>query len=88
MMTAKQILDREFLEVRGKILEVAASLDRLDRAEGTIADDARMKLLREAIQVLSVDESDRAEQVQMICSRMYDEEWKEKFGLFSVRKAK
>jgi hypothetical protein len=86
MMTATQILDREYLEIRGKILEVAASLDRLDRAEGNLRNDARMKLLHEALQVLVADEPDRAEQVQMICSRSYDDAWQEKF--FSVRKAK
>ena len=30
-MNSEQILDREFLEIRAKILEVAAALDRLDR---------------------------------------------------------
>ena len=30
-MNSKQILDREFLEIRAKILEVAAALDRIER---------------------------------------------------------
>ncbi len=32
-MPAAEVLDREFLEIRAKILEIAASLDRLDRGE-------------------------------------------------------
>ena len=46
-MTAKQVLDREFLEIRCKILEIAAALDRLERAEGALEGDPRMELLRE-----------------------------------------
>ena len=29
---ALEVLDRDFLETRGKILEIAAALDRIDRA--------------------------------------------------------
>ena len=35
-LDAQQVLDREFLEIRGKILEIASSLDRLQRAAGTV----------------------------------------------------
>ena len=87
-MKAIQILDREYLEIRGKILEIAASLDRLNRAEGDVQGDPRVSLLQEALQVLTSDQKDRAEQVQMICSREYDEHWRDKFELFTVRKAK
>ncbi len=33
-LTAAATLEREFLTIRAKILEIAASLDRLDRADG------------------------------------------------------
>ena len=87
-MTAKQILDREFLETRCKILEIAAALDRLARAEGSVDSDTRMTLIREALQVLMSDADDRAEQVQMVFSRRYEPNWREKFGLNSIRKAR
>ena len=32
MRTRHEIVDREFLELRGKLLEIAASFDRMDRA--------------------------------------------------------
>jgi len=87
-MTASQILDREFLEIRGKILEIAASLDRLDRADGEIRSDRRLKLLREGLAVLTGSEDNRAERIQKIFSREYDQNWRDTFGLTSAPKAK
>lgn len=85
---AKLILDREFLEIRGKILELAASFDRLDRAGGGIQDDARIGLIQEALEALSAPQDGRAEQVQMIFSRDYDKQWRENYGLTGPRRAK
>jgi hypothetical protein len=31
-LDATEVLNREFLEIRAKLLEIAAALDRLDRA--------------------------------------------------------
>lgn len=57
MQTALQVLDREYLEARCALVELAATLDRIDRAhdheEG--ADplkDPRLDLLNEAISLL------------------------------------
>jgi hypothetical protein len=80
-MTAPEILNREYLEVRAKILELAAALDRLDRASGSVADDARMKLIQSALQTLSSDTADRAEHVQLLFSRDYESDWRQKFGV-------
>jgi hypothetical protein len=74
-LTAPEILNREFLEVRCKILELAAAFDRLRRAEGSVADDPRIARLREALTAVLDEPDDRAEQVQMIFSRPYDENW-------------
>ena len=41
-LSAPEILQREFLEIRCKILEVAAALDRLSRAGGTVEGDPRL----------------------------------------------
>jgi hypothetical protein len=80
-MTAPQILNREFLEVRAKILELAASLDRLDRSEGSAADDPRLGRVRKGLEILLSDGNDRAEQIQILFSREYDQSWRKKFGV-------
>ena len=84
-MDSNQILDREFLDIRAKILEVAAALDRIDRAEGNVASDSRMHLLSEAIAIIAAEQSDpiRAEKVQLLFSREYDDKWLEEFGMTS-----
>ena len=79
--TALEVFDREFLEIRAKVLEVAACLDRLDRAPGTVEHDPRMVRLRQAIDLLLDSRPDRAERTQLVFSREYDENWREKFGL-------
>ena len=76
-LSAPEILNREFLEIRCKILELAAAFDRLERAEGSLGDDPRLIRLREALSVVRDQSHDRAEQVQMIFSRPYDEAWQE-----------
>ena len=78
-MNASQILEREFLEVRAKILEIAASLDRMDRAEGDLTLDPNRQLLDRGIDLLDADLTNRAEQVQLLFSREYDEGWQEAF---------
>ncbi len=75
-LTAAEVLSREFLEIRAKILEVAAAFDRLERAAGDVSDDPRIARLHEALQVVGAPQGDRAEQVQLVFSRPYDETWK------------
>jgi hypothetical protein len=75
------VFDQEFLPIRAKLLEVAASLDRLDRATGSITSDSRMKQVQSAIQVLSRPNDDRAEQIQLIFSRPFEDDWRHKFDL-------
>jgi hypothetical protein len=74
-LTAPEILGREFLETRSKILELAAAFDRLDRAEGSVEGDPQTARLREALTAVIEGTEDRAERVQMIFSRPYDENW-------------
>lgn len=78
--SAHQLLDREYLPVRAKILEIAAALDRIQRAEGNALDDARWKQLLAAMQIVLEPEADRAEQLQLHFSRRYDELWQENLG--------
>jgi len=77
--TAIEVLDKEFLEVRAKLLELAAALDRIDRAEGGIGEDSRMLRILEALTVIRDPGPDRAEQVQLIFSRPYDDAWRDKY---------
>ncbi|HMF10869.1 MAG TPA: hypothetical protein VKE94_01145 [Gemmataceae bacterium] len=79
LLSAPEVLNREFLEIRCKILELAAAFDRLQRADGSIDDDPRLARLREALAVVLDSAQDRAEQVQMIFSREYDDDWQAKF---------
>jgi hypothetical protein len=75
------VLDEEFLPLRAKILEIAAGLDRLDRADSGSAADSRRDRLEEAIKLLLKDEPNRAEQVQLLFSREYDQRWRSNFKL-------
>jgi hypothetical protein len=84
-MNSKQILDREFLEIRAKILEIAAALDRIDRADGNVDGDPRMQLIDDAIKTVASDQTDpiRAERIQLLFSREYDAKWIEDFTIAS-----
>jgi hypothetical protein len=74
---ASEVLNRDFLEARCKILEIAAILDRIDRAPSKHHDqpDPRMSQLRQALEALSVPEPGRAETIQLIFSLEYDPNW-------------
>ena len=80
-MTAPQVLDREYLEMRAKLLELAASFDRLDRAEGSVAGDTRETLIQAGLKILQTENSNRAEKLQLLFSREYDAQWRSNFGL-------
>lgn len=79
-LTAPAVLDRVFLEVRAKLLEVAASLDRIERSDDaeTLRRDYRLQQIRETISILNSPGSDRAERVQMIFSDPYVSNWMKK----------
>ncbi len=76
-MSHQQVLDRYFLEMRCKVLDVAAGLDRLNRASGAESSpaDRRLEQLDKAIGVLGRADSGRAETIQQIFSLSYDPEW-------------
>ena len=84
-MNSQQVLDREYLEIRGKILEVAASLDRLERAAGDVAQDPRMALMHQGLQIAlqsnDVQGDSRAKQIQLLFSREYADSWRQEFEL-------
>jgi len=79
--TRAEVLNRDFLETRAKILELAASLDRLDRAQAAEGTDPRKTQLRKGLEALLSEEPGRAENVQRIFSLEYDPEWRTRFEL-------
>jgi hypothetical protein len=83
--TAGEVFEQEFLPIRAKLLEIAASLDRLDRASGSLGKDPRRTQIHAAIQVLLRPEDDRAERLQLIFSRPYHEDWQEKLGFRRIQ---
>jgi hypothetical protein len=68
-LTQRQLIDKEFMEQRVKVLELAAFLDRLQRArELDGEEDFRLQATRRALAVLSEDAGDRVKRVQMLFS--------------------
>jgi hypothetical protein len=75
---ALEVLDRDFLETRCKILEIAAVLDRIDRAPSRHHEhpDPRLGRLRQALEALCEPGPGRAETIQLIFSLDYDPNWR------------
>ena len=65
-MTRQQILDLYFMEARAKVIDLAAFMDRVERASGD--EDFRMKAFREALKELEKGNSDRAKRVLLSLS--------------------
>jgi hypothetical protein len=78
-----EILDRDFLDVRSRVLDLAAALDRQDRANRSSSEhpDPRLAQLRQALEALLEPGPGRAETVQRIFSLNYDPEWLSRIGL-------
>ena len=66
MDNRKNILDLYFLDARSKLIDIAAFMDRVDRAEGKL--DFRFDQFVEALKKLSVTEPNRAEKVLLAFS--------------------
>ncbi len=79
-LDAPEVLDREFLEIRARLLQVAASLDRMDRAAGNVHSDGRLQKIQQALAILQDWGADRAERIQLVFSRPYDADWKSTFA--------
>jgi hypothetical protein len=60
-MTRQQVLDLYFMDARSKLIDLAAFIDRVERAAGE--DDFRMKALRTALKDLSGGSKEKANQV-------------------------
>jgi len=77
------ILEESFLDVRAKLLEVAAVLDRIDRAADGDGDplhqehQERVEKVRQGIRILLSEGPDRAARLQLLFSRQYEPQWRE-----------
>jgi hypothetical protein len=60
-MTKQQILDLYFLDARHKLIELAAFLDRVERADGK--DDFRLKAFRAALGELTNNKKGKAKNI-------------------------
>jgi hypothetical protein len=68
-MTRRKLVDEYFIENRTKLLDLAAFLDRLDRAGNEPGErDFRMQAFHEALQAVGSSTPSRVTQVQMIFS--------------------
>ena len=67
-LDTSDVLDRYFLEHRAKVLDLAAFLDRLDRAEGDATNDVRLRSIRHAIALLLDGKPERARRVLELLS--------------------
>jgi hypothetical protein len=71
-----RIPDREFLDIRSKMIELAALLGRAGRGPGWAAGDPRMDRIARGLQILASGTAGCAEEVQMVFSLPYDEHWR------------
>ncbi|MCA8960708.1 MAG: hypothetical protein KDC38_09355 [Planctomycetes bacterium] len=63
----RALVDRYFLEHRAKVIDVAAFLDRLDRAPAP-EEDFRITALRHAVEILLDGRSERARRILELLS--------------------
>jgi len=68
--TSQEVIDRCFLEHRAKLIDIAAFLDRIDRAGGTskAESDYHIKAFFKALDVLSDGRANRAGRILAIFS--------------------
>ena len=92
LLTQRQLIDEYFMEVRAKLLDVAAFLDRLDRSvDRNAEDDFRMLAMRQALQALCARSPGRVYDIPMIFSDPTTEpleqlDRKSAFGAFDSRR--
>jgi hypothetical protein len=87
---AQQIIQEEFLIARAKILELAAVLDRIDRAareepnqslSSLQSTSSQLALLSKGISILQEPDLHRAQRVQELMSRPYEPEWRKQWTI-------
>lgn len=79
--TSSETMAQEFLQIRAKILEIAAFYDRLDRDELDESAAGALQLLTAGCAVLIDEQPDKAARVQLLFSRQYDAQWRQQFDI-------
>lgn len=77
-LPAPQALDAFYLDARSRLLDLAATLDRIDRGADAVAarSDPRLARLRAGVELLlAAGSGGRAEAVQRLFSLDYDPAW-------------
>ena len=67
-LSRRAVVDRYFLEHRAKVLDIAAFLDRIDRAQGDGGDDFRRTALEACCSILTDGKPERARRVLELLS--------------------
>jgi hypothetical protein len=75
------VLNREFLTIRCRLVDLAAALDRVSRADGQVTDDPRWRQFQQAIGAIASPDGNRAERVQMAFSLPYAADWRCRYGV-------
>jgi len=70
-MNKQQVLDLYFLDARHKLIELAAFLDRVERADGK--DDFRLKAFQSALGELTGKKTEKAKNVLLAFSDLTSE---------------
>lgn len=75
--TARQTLDRHYLEIRCELLNLAAALDRVARGSGAaeLQQDPRLAEIHQGLEIVAGGGIDRAERIQLLFSDPYREGW-------------
>lgn len=68
-LSPTELVDEYFIETRNRIIEVAAFLDRIDRADPAVArEDFRVRALTDAIGLLASRSATRVQDIQVLLS--------------------
>ena len=79
--SAEQIVADDFMIARARIVELAATLDRIERATGDVEDSTNMQLLIQGMHILCDDEVEKAKRVQLLMSRQYEPKWQAQMSI-------
>ena len=76
-LPAAKVLEQQFLDIRCRLLDVAAVMDRIGRGDGAtqLKDDHRLEKIKKGLSVLLDASSSKAEQIQKLFSLEYDASW-------------
>src|SRR5215831_3180825 len=66
VMTRQQVLDLYFMDARSKLIDLAAFMDRVERADGK--EDFRMKAFHNALGELAANKKEKAQAVLLALS--------------------